>query len=124
MIIRKKQGQGKPTKIYVCNFTKEIIVTAQNQTYSENKKQEVQTPENRKSDNSVSSENIQTEVKTLQNGKSKLPKTGSPYILCLNHTEINHTNLSIYLSIKNIKQNKHLRKMDGRMKKSKNVKNT
>lgn len=96
LIIRKKQGQGKPTKIYVCNFTKEIIVTAQDQTSAENKKQEVQTPENRKSDNSVSSENIQTEVKTLQNGKSKLPKTGSPYILGLNHTEINHTNSSIY----------------------------
>lgn len=96
LIIRKKQGQGKPTKIYVCNFTKEIAVKQEDQTSAENTEKEVQTPENRESDISVSSENNQAEVKTPENGKSKLPKTGSQYIYSLNQTEINHTNPSIY----------------------------
>lgn len=96
LIIRKKQGQGKPTKIYVCNFTKEIADMPEDQTSSENNKEGVQTPKNRESEISVSSENNQTEVKTPENGKSKLPKTGSQYIYSLNQTEMNHTNPSIY----------------------------
>lgn len=96
LIIRKKQGQGKPTKIYVCNFTKEIAVKQEDQTSAENTEKEVQTPENRESEVSVSSESSQTEVKTPKNGKSKLSKTGSQYIYSLNQTEINHTNPSIY----------------------------
>ena len=96
LIVRKKQGQGKPTKIYVCNFTKEIAVKQENQTSAENTGEEVQTPKNGKSEISVSSESTQTEVKTLENGKSKLSKTGSQYIYSLNQTEINHTNPSIY----------------------------
>lgn len=96
LIVRKKQGQGKPTKIYVCNFTKELADMSEDQTSSESNKEEVQTPENRKSEISVSSESTQTEVKTPENGKSKLSKTGSQYIYSLNQTEINQTNPSIY----------------------------
>ena len=96
LIIRKKQGQGKPTKIYVCNFTKELCSTPDSQTSPESTKEEVKTPENRKSEKSDSSENMKEEVKTPKNGKSKLPKTGSQYIYSLNHTERNHTNPSIY----------------------------
>ena len=96
LIVRKKQGQGKPTKIYVCNFTKEIAVKQEDQTSAENTEKEVQTPENRESDFSVTPKSNQTEVKTPKNGKSKLSKTGSQYIYSLNQTEINHTNPSIY----------------------------
>ena len=96
LIIRKKQGQGKPTKIYVCNFTKEIAVKQEDQTSAENTEKEVKTPENRESDFSVTPKSNQTEVKTPKNGKSKLSKTGSQYIYSLNQTEINHTNPSIY----------------------------
>ena len=96
LIVRKKQGQGKPTKIYVCNFTKELADMSEDQTSSESNKEEVQTPENGKSEISVSSESTQTEVKTPENGKSKLSKTGSQYIYSLNQTEINQTNPSIY----------------------------
>ena len=96
LIIRKKQGQGKPTKIYVCNFTKELCSTPDSQTSPESTKEEVKTPENGKSEKSDSFENMKEEVKTPKNGKSKLPKTGSQYIYSLNHTEKNHTNPSIY----------------------------
>ena len=96
LIIRKKQGQGKPTKIYVCNFTKEIAVKQENQTSAENTETGVQTPENRESDFSVPPKSNQTEVKTPKNGKSKLSKTGSQYIYSLNQTEMNQTNPSIY----------------------------
>ncbi|MFR7819403.1 replication initiator protein A [Candidatus Pseudoruminococcus sp.] len=96
LIVRKKQGQGKPTKIYVCNFTKELADMSGDQTSAENTKEEVQTPENRESEISVSSENNQTEVQTPENGKSKLSKTGSQYIYSLNQTEMNQTNPSIY----------------------------
>ncbi len=102
LIVRKKQGQGKPTKIYVCNFTKEIAVMPENQTSAGNTEEEVQTPENRESDFSVSSKYNQTEVKTPKNGKSKLSKTGSPYSIYKynniykSQTEINQTNPSVY----------------------------
>ena len=96
LIIRKKQGQGKPTKIYVCNFTKEIAVMPENQTSTGNNEKEVQIPENRESDFSVTHKSNQTEVKTPKNGKSKLSKTGSQYIYSLNQTEMNQTKPSIY----------------------------
>ena len=72
LIDRKKQGQGRPTKIYVKNFT----LPAENQT-SQNRKSESPKPE----------------VKTSQNRKSALPKTGSldfPKLDAIN-TEINNT---------------------------------
>ncbi len=96
LIVRKKQGQGKPTKIYVCNFTKELADMSVDQTSAENIKEEVQTPKNGKSEFSVSSESTKKEVKTPENGKSKLSKTGSQYIYSLNQTEMNQTNPSIY----------------------------
>ena len=96
LIVRKKQGQGKPTKIYVCNFTKELCSTPDSQTSPETTKEEVKTPQNGKSEKSDSSENSKAEVKTPQNGKSALSKTGSQYIYSLNQTEISHTNQSIY----------------------------
>ena len=62
LIIRQKQGQGKPTKVFVMNFTK-FIGKEQNTKNEESKKATSQTPENRES------ENI--------NRDSRLPKTGS-----------------------------------------------
>lgn len=67
LIIRQKQGQGKPTKIFVMNFTK--FIGKQRDTASkENGKAISQTPENRESENA--------------GRESRLPKTGS-----LNSTE-------------------------------------
>lgn len=62
LIIRQRQGQGKPTKIFVMNFTK--FIGKQRDTASkENGKAISQTPENRKSENA--------------GRESRLPKTGS-----------------------------------------------
>lgn len=62
LIIRQKQGQGKPTKIFVMNFTK--FIGKQRDTASkENGKAISQTPENRESENA--------------GRESRLPKTGS-----------------------------------------------
>ena len=62
LIIRQRQGQGKPTKIFVMNFTK--FIGKQRDTASkENGKAIFQTPENRESENA--------------GRESRLPKTGS-----------------------------------------------
>lgn len=98
LISRKKQGQGKPTKIYVCNFAKEIDSPI-NQTSAAEQKSEVKTSENQKSEKSAFPENTKAEVKTSENQKSKHLKIRSPYIYGMNHTEISHTNLSINRNI-------------------------
>ncbi len=100
LIIRKKQGQGKPIKIYVCNFMR-IVDADSLQTSSSSCVEEVKTPENRESEKSDNCKDSKTEVKTPKNGKSKLPKTGSPYSIykynniLKSQTEMNHTQ-SIY----------------------------
>lgn len=114
LICRKKQGQGKPTKIYVCNFTQfiddnqilacdtdiETLTSAKSKSetsdYQENSQTEVKTSENRKSETSDYRENSQTEVLTSKNRKSALPKIESLYIYSMNQTKMNQTNQSIY----------------------------
>lgn len=93
LIIRKKQGQGNPTKIYVMNFaTKTETDTLKS---SEKKLQEnFQTSENQKSES-------KTEVKTSENQKSRPPKIRSQDFrksdtnhTDMNHTDMNHTDIS------------------------------
>lgn len=66
LIIRKKQGQGNPTKIYVMNFTKQISKTSKK----------------RKSESDV-------EVKTSKKRKSTVSKNGS---VDFQKSKPNHTN--------------------------------
>ena len=108
LICRKKQGQGKPTKIYVLNFAKEVADNKNDgsghemQTSAENNETEVQTSENRKSETSTVAEfaeNNETEVKTSENRKSKLAEIESQdfrksKVPIYSHTEINHTEIS------------------------------
>lgn len=68
LIIRKKQGQGNPTKIFVMNFAKQG-----SQTSKPNTENQAQTSKNRKSEKFES----KTEVKTCENRKSRLTKNES-----------------------------------------------
>lgn len=68
LIKRQKQGQGKPTKIYVMNFMKAYTNT--NTNNSDFGKSEVKTSEKPKSENKA-------EVKTSENQKSKTLKNRS-----------------------------------------------
>ena len=77
LIIRKKQGQGNPTKIYVMNFTKQISKTS-----TQVVKGKVQTSKKRKSESDV-------EVKTSENRKSTVSKNGS---VDFQKSKPNHTN--------------------------------
>lgn len=95
LIVRKKQGQGKPTKIYVLNFTKMVNCIGDNKTSDIYNETEVKTSENRKSGKKEVVIDNQTEVKMSENRKSELPKNRS-HISYINNTEINNTeNLSI-----------------------------
>lgn len=104
LIYRKKQGQGKPTKIYVLNFAKEIASEKisgseqETQTSTDNNEKGVQTPKNQKSENDVA-KNRETEVLTPENQKSALSKIKSlnsqkSGVPIYSHTEINHTEIS------------------------------
>lgn len=77
LIIRKKQGQGNPTKIYVMNFTKQISKTS-----TQVVKDKVQTSKKRKSESDV-------EVKTSKKRKSKVSKNGN---VDFQKSKPNHTN--------------------------------
>jgi uncharacterized protein YjgD (DUF1641 family) len=111
LIIRKKQGQGKPTKIYVMNFSKPVSKSntkvlqrikslteckSKNKTSGITSKTAVQTSEKPKS------EEKRAEVKTSKKPKSELDCSSTipkSYI----HTEINHTeNSNTYPSIYHI----------------------
>lgn len=105
LICRKKQGQGKPTKIYVLNFAKEVSNEKVDdseqklQTSDENNETKVKTSKNRKSENLPVAENNETEVKTYENRKSKLTKNESQdlrksKVPIYSHTEISHTEIS------------------------------
>lgn len=107
LIIRKKQGQGKPTKIYVMNFSKPVSKS--------NTKvlQRIKSLTECKSKNKTSGITSKTAVQTSEKPKSRLLKNRSldfdkaevltsenqSYI----HTEINHTeNSNTYPSIYHI----------------------
>ena len=82
LIVRVKQGQGKPTKIYVMNFSQTVAEDQVNndvlQTCDDCGETQVKTCENRKSEKL----NGETQVKTCENRKSKLPKNESlPFII-------------------------------------------
>lgn len=60
LIVRVKQGQGKPTKIYVMNFSQTVAESQRNDDVSQ-----------------TSGDCSKKEVKTCENRKSKLPKIES-----------------------------------------------
>ena len=111
LIIRIKQGQGKPTKIYVMNFTQSVLTPSSQPPKAEEKetvsqtsdnysKTQVKTCENRKSENSRS----ETQVKTCENRKSAPAKIESLPFYIENKTEINKTNLSYLIKERNANQ--------------------
>lgn len=98
LIIRKKQGQGKPTKIYVMNFSDTVEtsvnadVEANSQTSDPKQKKEVQTPKKQTSEKITSNQEVQTSQKQTSEGLN----TGSqPFPYYMNKTEMSKTNLSI-----------------------------
>lgn len=105
LIIRKKQGQGNPTKIYVMNFTKQISKTS-----TQVVKGKVQTSKKRKSESDV-------KVKTSENRKSTVSKNGSVdfqnrnLIILIESYLQNQINL-IYQMTLIIKQKRSLKVMD------------
>mgnify|MGYP000099352151 FL=1 len=118
LIIRKKQGQGKPTKIYVMNFSKPVSKSntkvlqrikslteckSKNKTSGITSKTAVQTSEKPKSELDCSSTIPKSRLlknRSLDFGKAEvLTSENQSYI----HTEINHTeNSNTYPSIYHI----------------------
>lgn len=87
LICRKKQGQGKPTKIYVNNFTKF------NEDSSDFGSNEPQTSENQKSGKSKNNSEVKTSEKPKsKNLKSRSLEYGNSEVLIDNHP--NRINLS------------------------------
>ncbi|MGN0456442.1 MAG: replication initiator protein A [Acutalibacteraceae bacterium] len=83
LIIRKKLGQGNPTRIYVMNFSSVVpdevdhdLIEDNSETSTRNNETEVLTSENRKSetpdDFETSPQNGETEVLTSENRKSEI----------------------------------------------------
>lgn len=107
LLIRKKQGQGKPTRLYVLDFsshtdeenskTNEVVSDDEEQTSDENIKKEVKRLEKQTSEIQTSSNDTKKEVKRFEKqtykGLNNKPLS-SNYI---NKTEMNKTE-SIYLS--------------------------
>lgn len=91
LIIRKKQGQGKPMRVYVMNFADVLEKASDIQTSSEGTEKEVLTPENQTSEKN----SIKKEVLTPKNQTSRVLKMGSLPFFIENKTEKNKTNLSI-----------------------------
>ncbi len=92
LIIRKKQGQGKPTRVYVMNFADVLEDVSDIQTSDEKIKKEVLTPENQTSEKNY----VEEEVLTPKNQTSRVLKMGSLPFIIENKTEKSKTNLSIY----------------------------
>lgn len=98
LIIRVKQGQGKPTKIYVMNFSRTALdcpikpspESLDSETFDSCDETKVKTCENRKSETSDS----ESKVKTCENRKSKLTKIESHTFLIDKDTEISNTESS------------------------------
>lgn len=101
LIIRKKQGQGKPTKIFVMNFSDTVEtsenadVEANSQTSDPKQEKEVQTPKKQTSEKNTSTEEVQTPKKQTSDG---LNIGSQPFPYYMNKTEMNKTNLSIFHS--------------------------
>ena len=100
LIIRKKQGQGKPTRIYVMNFAEVLEDASDMQTSYEKTEKEVLTPENQTSEKN----NIEKEVLTPKNQTSKSLKMGSHPFYIENKTEKSKTNLSINQEKREVRQ--------------------
>lgn len=96
LILRKKQGQGKPTKIYVMNFSETVEAVedadleVNAQTSDLNTKKEVQTPKKQTSEKKLQVQ----EVQTSQNQTSEGLNTGSLPSYYMNKTEMSKNNLS------------------------------
>lgn len=102
LIVRKKIGQGNPTKIYVMNFSEEIadeLYDTEIKTSKESKETEVKKLEKQTSEIQTSANNTKKEVKRLEKQTSKglKNKIGSSYYI--NNTERNNINQSIKESI-------------------------
>ena len=98
LIERRKQGQGRPTRIYVKNF---ILPTEAGEQETPDPRPDSTPPAHRETSDMGKSEET-PEVLTSQNRKSALPKTGSPDFpkanankTDKNKTERNDTDLSI-----------------------------
>lgn len=107
LLIRKKQGQGKPTRLYVLDFsshtdevnskTNEVVSDDEEQTSNENTKKEVKRLEKQTSEFQTSSNDTKKEVKKLEKQTSKGLKNKPLSSNYINKTEMNKTE-SIYLS--------------------------
>ena len=107
LLIRKKQGQGKPTRLYVLDFsshtdeenskTNEVVSDNEEQTSSNDTKKEVKRLEKQTSEFQTSSNDTKKEVKRLEKQTSKGLKNKPLSSNYINKTEMNNTE-SIYLS--------------------------
>ena len=107
LLIRKKQGQGKPTRLYVLDFsshtdeenskTNEVVSDDEEQTSSNDTKKEVKRLEKQTSEFQTSSNDTKKEVKRLEKQTSKGLKNKPLSSNYINKTEMNKTE-SIYLS--------------------------
>lgn len=107
LLIRKKQGQGKPTRLYVLDFsshtdeenskTNEVVSDDEEQTSNESIKKEVKRLEKQTSKILTSDNNTKKEVKRLEKQTSKGLKNKPLSSNYINKTEMNKTE-SIYLS--------------------------
>lgn len=109
LIIRKKLGQGNPTRIYVMNFSSVVpdevdhdLIEDNSETSTRNNETEVLTSKNRKSEiagnSETSSQNSETEVLTSKIRKSALPKNESHASNYKSKTNMSKNNLSFYPS--------------------------
>lgn len=112
LIIRKKLGQGNPTRIYVMNFSSVVSdsidkdLSAYNsddfETSAQNNETEVLTSKNRKSETFDRAEtfdqNSETEVLTSKKQKSALSKNRSQASYYKSKTNMSKNNLSFYPS--------------------------
>ena len=107
LLIRKKQGQGKPTRLYVLDFsshtddenskTNEVVSDDEEQTSSNDTKKEVKRFEKQTSEIQTSSNDTKKEVKRFKKQTSKGLKNKPLSSNYINKTEMNKTE-SIYLS--------------------------
>lgn len=97
LIIRKKIGQGNPTRIYVMNFSEDKVDEAtETQTSTENTKKEVKRFEKQTSEIQTSAESTKREVKRFEKQTSKGLKNKLNSSNYINNTERN--NNSFFLS--------------------------
>lgn len=107
LLIRKKQGQGKPTRLYVLDFsshtdeenskTNEVVSDDEEQTSPNDIKKEVKRLEKQTSEIQTSPNDTKKEVKRLEKQTSKGLKNKPLSSNYINKTEMNKTE-SIYLS--------------------------